>query len=260
MMKTLPFSYFLLICILIPGCFSQGIAQNGIMDFGISYNKPLGEFQSDGYKEGVGFNFGMYSKAMFATNGLAAVRFGGRMNFDFSGRSEGELIAPLPDTDYYGEMHLENSSMGFLGAVRIESTPIFPVQLYLEGLMGARSLMTTESFNEHDSFEEAECIESTILRSWNLAYGASAGTLIRLGKRTKLDIRATYLSSTPSNFVNLSTAQQVEDNLYQYQTEKAPVNQFQIQAGLSFDVDFRCAPTRSSLASNMACCFGESTP
>lgn len=227
---------------------SQGISQDGIMDFGMYYSNPLGEFKSDGYKEGIGFNFGLYSKALQAENGLAAFRFGGRFNADFSGRSKGDMISQIPDTDLFGEMHLENSAIGIFAVSRIESTPYFPVQLYVEGMLGTRSLLTSESFNDHEDFQDDECISSTVLRDWSLAYGASAGTLIRLGERTRLDIRATYLTSTPARFVDLSTAQQVEDNLYQYETRTAPGTQFQIQAGLSFDVDFRCAPTRSSLA------------
>lgn len=221
----------------------------GLMDLGIYHANPLGEFNSDGYKQGFGFNMGLFSRALSAENGLAALRLGGRMTVDFSGRSEGDMIAPVPGTSEFGEMHLENSSLGLFGALRIESTPRFPVQVYLEGLLGTRSLMTSESFNDHFDFGEGEeCVDNTVLRDWSLAYGASAGTLIRLTSRMKLDLRATYMTGRPSQFVDLASAQQVEDNLYQYNTEIAAPTQLQLQAGLSFDVDFRCAPTRSSLA------------
>ena len=169
------------------------------------------------------------------------------MDFDFSGRSQNELIAQAPETDYIGSMQLENSSLGMHGVFRLESTRNFPVQLYVEGLLGARSLSTSEDFEENSQWEEDHCEDFTIERDWSLSYGAAAGTLIRLNERTRLNLRASYMTSRSATFVVLSSAQQVEDNLYTYELRTAPATQFRVEAGLSVDLDMECTPSRSSL-------------
>ena len=60
MTKNLPFSTIVLTTLLVLGCFSQSFAQDWLYDFGMNYSRPLGEFRDDGYKDGVGFHFGLY--------------------------------------------------------------------------------------------------------------------------------------------------------------------------------------------------------
>ncbi|MDW3645971.1 MAG: hypothetical protein R8P61_02820 [Bacteroidia bacterium] len=247
MTKKLPFSTIVLTTLLVLGCFSQSFAQDWMYDFGMNYSRSLGEFREDGYKDGFGFHTGLYSSPIRANNGFVNLRLGMRMDFDFAGKSQNELIAQAPETDYIGAMQLENSSLGLHGVFRIESTRNFPVQLYVEGLLGARSLSTSEAFDENSDWQEDHCEDFSIERDWSLSYGASAGTLIRLNDRTRLNLRASYMTSRPSTFVALSTAQQVEDNLYTYELRTAPATQFRMEAGISVDLDMECTPSRSSL-------------
>jgi len=248
MTKNLPFSTIVLTTLLVLGCFSQSIAQDWMYDFGMNYTRPLGEFRDDGYRDGFGFHTGLYSSPIRANNGFVNLRLGMRMDYDFSGKSDNELIAQAPETDYIGAMQLENSSLGLHSVIRFESTPNFPVQLYVEGLFGGRMLSTSENFEENNNWEEDHCEDFSIERDWSLSYGAAAGTMIRLNQNTRLNLRASYMTSRPSTFVVLSTAQQVEDNLYTYELRSAPATQFRMEAGISVDLDMECTPSRSSLA------------
>ncbi|MEM6801664.1 MAG: hypothetical protein AAF696_09700 [Bacteroidota bacterium] len=249
MIKNLPFPSFLLSFLLILATFGQSIAQNQRwqFDLNMSYARPISEFRSDGYKDGIGMGLGIYSSPIQADNALVAMRLGARFDYDFAGKSAETMLAPIPETNLFGEMRLQNSSLGMHALIRMESPMDFPVQLYVEGLIGSRALATSEVFNDHDDWDDDQCIDFTIERNWNLSYGAAVGTLIHLGPRTRLNLRASYMNSTPSSFVDLATARQVEDNLYSYGMQNAPATVVRFEAGFNFDLDMECTPSRSEV-------------
>ena len=230
----LPLSFFLSGFLII---FTNTTFAQPSMGVAIQYNRPIEELRTDGFKDGIGFNFSLLSNSLSSDHGIASLQFGGQFDYVFNGKQSEEIIVTVPETGELGNLYVNNQQVGAHGITRIITTDRFPVQLYVDGMAGVILFTSTESYGHTE-----ECPDESLnlSRDFVFSYGASVGSMIRLSDEAKLDLRATYRTGSPARFIDLRTVTQTEQETYSFNYGTAPATQLSFQLGLSFVLDGNC--------------------
>lgn len=201
------------------------------------YFQAYGSLLANGYQPGMGVNMEIFSRNLFADMPIN-VQFGGNMSYDFAGSESFDIMVDEPYTSA-ADLTIGNHQVGLHGAIRLITPDRFPLQAYVQGLIGTRFLFSQESLELTDYHPEDEsCPEIETFypaRQAALSYGVEGGFRIRLNPNTWLDFRGSYLTGTGASFVDLATAQAAEANIITYDMTSAPRSEnWGVGVGLTF--------------------------
>lgn len=205
------------------------------------YLQPTDALWANGYRRGFGFNLEWMSQPLREARFLN-FQFGGSLDYDFTGHEQFEYPVTYP---YRGdaELRIGNTQLGLHGAARLITSQRFPVQAYVQGMVGTRVFFATETFEleiDHDTYDLEDCPEpeTDVVRARPvLSYGGSAGMRMQLGQGVWLDLRGTYLTGTGTEFADLRTANLSEGNSLSYELASSPTSdQWSVSAGITFQL------------------------
>jgi hypothetical protein len=231
------------------------------MGFFARYLHPTDALWANGYRPGGGFSMEVMSRPL-RTDRVINLQFGGNANFDFAGSQSFEIPVTYPyPTD--AELELNNSQLGLHGVARLITTDRFPIQGYLQGMVGSRWFISQETLTldvDHDDDFYDDCPEpetETLHSQLVLSYGGAAGMRVRLSPGFWLDLRGSYLKGSQASFVDLGTASLAEAGVVTYDLASSPrTDQWAISAGITFELNGTCTPSRSRVGSLVPMSFG----
>lgn len=193
---------------------------------------PGADLRQADYARGGGMQMKVLSKRLNPSNTLLNYRFGMATDVIMHGVREPRI--DISSENAY-TASVENCQFGVFATARLETTPLFPVQLYADGLVGTRGFVG--SWSRHFGADD-NCVETSSGHnsSWHLSYGLTVGSQIKLGRHSRLDIGATYMTvfGTPE-FIDLNTVELSVKDL-SYEMRSAAAQQWNLHIGINFDV------------------------
>ncbi|MEM7373590.1 MAG: hypothetical protein AAF587_33510 [Bacteroidota bacterium] len=194
---------------------------------------PGADLKNADYPVGWMMNMKWFSPSLNQSDSWLQYRFGLTGDMAIHGSRSFSIPLAISDQEYTAD--ITNLQFGFYGSSRLETTPLFPVQLYVDGLIGLRGYTT--NWSRHFG-TEYDCVETSSggFSNWFLSYGYTVGTKIKLAEHARLDLGATFLTQFGSpEFADLNSANLTVKEL-NYQTQTAPARQWHFQIGINFDI------------------------
>lgn len=220
--------------------FSQGIETLSLpqhnyhtFTFNTGIALPGADLKNADYPVGWMMNMKWFSPTINEADSWFRYKFGLSTDMAIHGTRSFEIPLSIGDQSYTADM--TNFQFGFYASSRLETNPMFPLQLYVDGLIGTRGYVS--DWSRHFGTDD-NCVETSSggFSSWFLSYGYTIGTMIKLGEHTRLDIGATHLRQMGSpEFMDLNSANFTIKEL-NYQTRTAPAQLWHLQIGFNFDI------------------------
>lgn len=246
----------------IPSSDEEGFAEReATMEIGylLRYNRPYDLLSEQNYRSGFGFGVEMLTVSRPLANFLG-IQWGAQFSYDRGGEESFPLTMGYPYRGQSVDLELSNENVGLHGVLRLITPDRFPIQIYVQGLVGSRLFYSQETLVINDHADDDYCPEPVnVNRSFTLSYGAGGGLRLALGPYSHLDLRATYLTGSNARFIDLDQAYVVEQNLVDYpMAEAARTDGFTFSVGVSMplDSDDGCTPSRDALSAASALWWG----
>lgn len=207
----------------------------------VQHNLQLGELQQAGLNDGWGFSTELLSGPLQRESAPVNLQLGGRFDVSFAGNEETGLTYTSP----YGNrfpIEVNNNNLGAYGVLRMSTKTWNRLQLYTEGMFGARWFYSSEGLGHPENVDE-ECPEfdgETLASNLTPSWGASAGFMVHVSPFMALDFRASYLNGNNVSFVDLSSIQVAEPGTYNYTLRSGVASQMMFQVGVNLFANQEC--------------------
>lgn len=215
------------------------------------YNLPLNQLSDAGYRNGLGYGIELMSSPR-RMESFVSLQFGGQFTWVGGGRESLPLAMGYPYRDLRADMQYSNRQIGLHGVVRLITPDRFPVQFYVQGMVGGRMFSSMEAVvvQTHDD-EDDFCPEPVNLgRDYTLSYGAASGLRFRYGPYSSVDFRVSYFTGGNAQFVDLDGIYTKEQNVFEYSWQEAIRSEglmFSLGITTSLSAD-ACTPSRDAMA------------
>jgi hypothetical protein len=219
----------------------------------LRYHRPLDQLAQNAYRPNVGLGLDIMSQPK-AVSPFAYLQWGGLLTYDFAGSERFPLTLGFPFRGEEADLKLSNQNAGLHAVMRLITPTHFPLQLYVQGMVGSRLFSSQESIiiDGHDD-EDDDCPEAvTLHRNFTLSYGAASGLRVRLAPQTYLEMRVSYLTGTRAGFLDLDQAYLAERNVVEYTLAESPrTTNWSASLGLTVPMDgsSSCTPSRAAMGS-----------
>ncbi|MEN7547449.1 hypothetical protein AAG747_06000 [Rapidithrix thailandica] len=119
---------------------------------------------------------------------------------------------------------------------RIKPDLNFPIQPYVEGLVGTKVLYTRYTLK--DDYGNEPIDQNTELLHWTMSYGGGGGLFIRLGPAIALDLKLRYLQGSKANYMKKGDVK-FDDatNAFTYHIRSSRTDMLLPSIGLSFRME-----------------------
>ncbi len=197
---------------------------------------PLGTLHDSGYRPGLGFNIEVMSADILKAKYMG-LSLGGSMGVLWNGFSKKQdVILATPNNDSgYTRIYNMGFHLDFIARAEFGNYRLKP---YLDAVLGIRNVSTFQSINSDQNIQGYSGNTNTMLTSWALQYGVSAGLRWHWVPGVSVDLRGTLYNGGNLNFIDVKhTPYNANTTTYSPQTHTAPGDMFVLRLGLLFDLD-----------------------
>ncbi|MEL6676812.1 MAG: hypothetical protein AAFR61_31680, partial [Bacteroidota bacterium] len=156
----------------------------------LTYDQPGTSLLDNGFQRGGGLGMKWFARAAQPEN-MLNFRLGVTADFLYNGGYSNSYELPLSGETV--AIDFGNFQLGTYGTLRLATSELFPVQLYVDAMLGSRLFLS--HWGEHliTEYDECETLASDAIGSWHLSYGMDFGAMIRLKEGVRLEMGATFL-------------------------------------------------------------------
>ncbi len=197
---------------------------------------PLGAMLDSGYRPGIGMNLELMSGDILKAKYMG-LSLGGSMGFLWNGQGrKQDVILATPNNDSgYTRLYNMGFHLDFIARAEFGNRRLKP---YFDGVLGVRNASTFQSINSDQTIQGYQGSTNTMLTSWALQYGISAGLRWHWVPGVSVDLRGTLYSGANLNFIDVKhTAYNTSTASFTPNTHTAPGDMFVLRLGLLFDLD-----------------------
>lgn len=159
------------------------------------------------------------------------------MGFLWNGQSRKQNVTLATPNNDSGYTKLYNMGFHFDFIARVELGN-FRLKPYFDGVLGVRNLTTFQSVNSYQTIQGYQSTDNSMLSSWTLQYGMSAGLRWHWVPGVSVDLRGTWYSGANVNFIDVKhTPFNPNTASFNAKVHNAPGDMFTLRLGLLFDLD-----------------------